>query len=135
MTTRQRAALAQRYETDGMGAACPQKLLLAVFERIRSDVDDAGAAIAEADVERAHRRLLNAQELVYELDLALDTDLWEAGLQLRGLYRHLLGLLTEANLTKSPDPINQCLSIIVPLQETWIEAHRQLNPTDSVAAP
>lgn len=109
-----------------MKGSSPQRLLLAVFERLRSDLEGAVAAIRDGRVESAHQLLLNAQELVYELDLALDTDTWAGGSQLRTLYRHLMATLMEANLIKSADLVNDCLLIVRPLEESWAEAHRQL---------
>ncbi|MEL7157867.1 MAG: flagellar export chaperone FliS [Actinomycetota bacterium] len=127
MNQRQRSALAQRYESDGMAGSSPQKLLLAVFQRLRSDLEGASAAIVAGRVEEAHQLLLHAQDLVHELDLALDTDTWEGGTELRALYRHLMAVLMEANLTKSAAMVGRGLDIVVPLGDTWSEAYRLLN--------
>jgi len=130
---RQRSALAQRYETDGMAGSSPQKLLLAVFDRLRRDLDGAEEAIGAGRVEEAHHLLLHAQDLVHELDLALDTEAWDAADDLRALYRHLMALLMEANLSKSKAMVRRGLDIVIPLQESWSEAYRQLNGDSGTA--
>lgn len=127
MNQRQRSALAQRYESDGMAGSSPQKLLLAVFGRLRSDLEGSITAIEDGMVEEAHQLLLHGQDLVHELDLALDIEVWEGGTELRALYRHLMATLMEANLTKSVSMVRRGLDIVIPLGETWSEAYRLLN--------
>lgn len=126
MNQRQRAALANRYQTDGMSVATPQKLLLAVFDRLRKDLATAVEALEAGQVEPTHRALLHAQDLVHELNLALEPDVWPAATELRSLYEHLIDLLVEANLAKSTDLVVRCQAIVNPLAETWEEAHRTL---------
>jgi flagellar protein FliS len=149
---RQRAALADRYQSDGMKGSSPQKLLLAVFDRLQRDVATAAAALGPVDgpaepqavglaggpgaigggavdrtrIEVAHKALLNAQELVYELILALDEDVWPAAQEMRAVYHHLVERLVEANLAKTPELVARCAEIIDPLAETWREADRAL---------
>ena len=126
MNQRQRAALADRYQTDGMLAATPQKLLLAVFDRLERDLATAIEAIEGGSVEATHRALLHAQDLVHELNLALEPDVWPAAIELRSLYEHLLDLLIEANLDKTTELVRRCQDIVTPLAQTWHEAHRNL---------
>lgn len=123
---RQQSQLAGRYQSDGMGGSSPQKLLLAVFDRLNRDVEGAIEAIETGRIEVAHRSMVNAQELVYELNLALDPEVWPPAADLRLVYEHLMELLIEANLTKSIETLSSCLAIIAPLAATWTEAHRSL---------
>ncbi len=126
MNQRQRAALADRYQTDGMAGSSPQKLLLAVFSRLHRDLDTAIAAITTGQIEAAHRSLVNAQELVYELRLALDPEVWPGATELRAIYDYVLSLLIDANLNKSTENVERCIAIVAPLEQSWIEAHGML---------
>ncbi len=126
MNQRQRAALANRYQADGMSVSSPQKLLLAVFDRLEKDLAGAITAIEAGSIEVAHRELLHAQDLVHELNLALEPEVWPAAAEMRVVYEHLLGLLIDANLAKSSDLVRQCQDIVVPLSQSWHEAHRNL---------
>ncbi|MGH1489491.1 MAG: flagellar export chaperone FliS [Acidimicrobiales bacterium] len=126
MNQRQHAALAGKYQTDGMAGSSPQQLLLAVFERMGRDLQDAIEAIEANQVELAHRCLVNTQELVYELNLALAPDVWPAATELRAIYGHLMELLIEANLNKSVANVERCVRIVTPIAESWAEAHRAL---------
>ncbi|MEM7274176.1 MAG: flagellar export chaperone FliS [Actinomycetota bacterium] len=127
MNQRQRAALASRYQSDGMSGSSPQKLLLAVFDRLGRDLDNAIAAIQSGAVEVVHRHLVNAQDLVFELNLALDPEAWPAANELRSVYEHLLDLLVDANMHKTVDRVQRCVAIVTPLAESWTAAHEALN--------
>lgn len=109
-----------------MAGASSEKLLLAVFDKLRRDLDAASTAIGLGEIEAAHDRLLNAQELVYELQLALDADVWPGAKDLRSIYEHLMSLLIDANLNKSAETIERCSAIVVPLGESWAEAYELL---------
>lgn len=137
MTPNQRALLANRYQTDGMAASSPQKLLVLLCERLGADLDSAAAAIADRETERAHKALLNAQDIVFELQVALDPDAWDGAAELRSVYEYLSGLLVEANLKKSLPLIEQCKTIASPLIESWQEAYRlvQQGPVTRVPLP
>lgn len=126
MNAQQRAALANRYQSDGMSVSSPQKLLLAVFDRLVRDLAEAVEAIEGNDVEVSHRALVHAQDLVHELNLALEPEVWPAATELGSVYQHILDLLVEANLTKSVERVRECQTLVVPLAETWHEAHRNL---------
>ena len=123
---RRRSELAGRYQSDGMAGSSPQKLLLAVFDRLVQDLQRAAVALGAGQIEESHQALVNAQELVYELNLALAPEVWPAAADLRAVYEHVMGLLIEANLNKTVAPVEQCLRIVGPLAETWHEAHRAL---------
>lgn len=118
--------LAGRYQSDGMAGSSPEKLLLAVFDRLVRDLESAAGAIADNEIELAHLALVNAQELVYELNLALAPDVWPAASELRAVYEHVMQLLVEANLNKSLENVERCLGIVRPLAATWNQAHRAL---------
>lgn len=133
MNQQRRAALASKYQSDGMAGASQEKLLLAVFDRLRRDLDASVTAIQAGRIETAHERLVNAQELVYELQLALDADLWPGASDLRSIYDHLMTLLIDANLTKSVTTIERCSAIVIPIGESWAEAYERIQRGDSAA--
>ena len=59
MSPMNRAKLASRYQSDGMAASSPQKLVVLMFERIETDLDRAIDAIERNPVEDAHNALVN----------------------------------------------------------------------------
>jgi flagellar protein FliS len=126
VTPSERARLAGIYHSDGMAASTPQKLVVLMFERIGLDLERAIAAIDANRVEAAHRALLNAQDIVFELQLALDVEVWPEGAELASIYHYLLGMLVDANLRKSADVVRQCRDIVTPLSESWGEAYLRI---------
>lgn len=131
MTPSQRALLASRYQSDGMAASSPQKLVVLIYDRIGRDLDAAIAAIGAANVEATHRALLNAQDLVFELQLALDPQLWPGAVELDAIYEFLLGQLVMANLRKTVPDVQRCIDIVTPLRESWTEAYQMIQRGES----
>lgn len=134
MTFHRRAALADQYQNDGMAASSPPRLLLAVFDRLQRDLNTAIAAIQMGQVEPAHKALVNAQDLVLELRLALEDQTWSGVAELQALYDYIIDRLVDANLSKDPQLVKDCLAVVVPLGETWVEADRMLREGSAVDA-
>ena len=118
-----------------MQGSSPQKLLLAMFDRLGRDLQTSIEAIGANNIELAHKALVNAQELVFELNCALEPDVWPAAQELRSVYEHLLDLLVQANTSKSIDLIQRAAAIVTPLAESWTEAHRSLEEKKVATAP
>lgn len=114
-----RAKLADRYQTDGLAITPPQQLLVRLYERLERDLVQAADAATIGLIEETHRLLVHAQDIVYELDLALDTDAWPEGQALKDLYAYLADRLIQANLRKSPVIVNECLAHVRPLVQAW----------------
>jgi len=131
VTPSQQALLASRYQADGMAVSSPQKLVVLIYERLSRDLDTALAAIEARNVEGGHKALVNAQDLVFELQMALDADLWEGARDLAAIYDYLLGLLVAANLKKSADQVQRCIEIVTPLRESWTEAYQMIQRGDA----
>ena len=117
-----KADLAKRYQDDGMAVMSKPQLILGLYERLMTDLDRATTALVNASIEQAHDALVHAQDIVHELNLALDVDRWDGGHNLRAIYNHANALLIEANVTKSPDPVRHCTELLAPLNEAWHEA-------------
>lgn len=125
---------AQRYREDGMAVTPRPQLVVKLYERLASDLFQASKAAGSGEVEAAHTALLHAQDIVFELTLALDVDAWAGGAGLRALYQHLSGRLLEANVHKSREIIDECSMLIAPLVGAWQEA-LQIVQQSRVASP
>ncbi len=118
--------LARRYLEDGMATIPKPQLLLRLYERLQVDLERAVEAVDQADIEASHNALVHGQDIVYELNLALDVEQWEDGRRLRSIYQHVTELLIDANMTKSTAPIHEAARLIDPLCDAWREAIQQL---------
>lgn len=115
------AAARNRYRTDGNGGMSPGRLLVALYDRLLLDLDNAATAIADRRVEDAHRHLVHAQEIVENLDQALDAG-WDQAQGLSQIYEFVRSELIRANISKDSTVLGRCRRIIEPLAATWHEA-------------
>ncbi len=103
-----------------------------LYDRMLLDFDKAVDAIGRGSIEDAHHALIHAQEIVFELHMALDLDAWPDGAGLADLYTYLTEQLAAANARKSVELIQNCRAVVEPLAETWHAAYKQ---TSSASAP
>ncbi len=129
-----RANLASRYASDGLAVTPGPVLVVRLYERLQRDIATAIAAIGDRQIEAAHKALVNAQDIAFELRLALDVDAWEGAPQLAALYDHLVSRLTVANTTKSIPMLEECATLVAPLVEAWRDASLAMAP-NTTAAP
>jgi flagellar protein FliS len=118
-------ALRNRFVNDGTTMLSNERLLLALYARLLTDLDGAAGALGSGQPVTAHDKLVHAQRILEELHLALDLESWPGGEPLAAIYVYAQGLLVRANLTKSLEPVLECRELIEPLAETWTQAHKQ----------
>jgi flagellar secretion chaperone FliS len=128
------AVLRNRFQTDGVASISPERLLLALYDRVVTDLDAAAIAIHGAKPGEAHEKLVHAQEILEELHLALDRDAWDGAENLASLYQYAIERLIEANLRKDIAPVLEVKALIVPLAASWREAFEQLTGARATAA-
>jgi len=116
------ARLAQRYHQDGMSVTPGPQLVVKLYERLLLDLRRGAQAILDDKVEFAHEQLVHAQDIVFELNIALDVDAWDGGPALRSIYEHLTSQLIEANVKKSAEIVSECIDVVSPLVGAWQEA-------------
>ncbi len=90
-------SVANRYRSDGMASTPPGRLLTMLYDRMLLDFDRAIDAIERREIEEAHNALIHAQEIVFELHMALDLEAWPDGGALADLYVYLTEQLAAAN--------------------------------------
>lgn len=116
------ARLAQRYHQDGMSVTPGPQLVVKLYERLLLDLHKSKQAIEAGKIEASHQELVHAQDIVFELNMALDVDAWDGGPALRSIYEHLTSRLIEANVAKSAAIVDECIDVVAPLVEAWQEA-------------
>jgi flagellar protein FliS len=115
-------ALRDRYRADAVETMSPGRLIVALYDRMLTDLDRAEAAIAARDVCGAHAALVHAQEIVAELHDCLDVTAWPQGRALADVYVFVLRELVAANLHKDPARVQACRQLVSPLREAWRDA-------------
>jgi flagellar protein FliS len=112
----------RRYLADQILTATPVQRLLMLFEQAMSDLRAADAAFEQGAIEPIHVRLVHAQEIVLALHDGIATDDWEAGAQLREIYRFVHQRLVWCNVKKDRSLLPACLDILTRLYEANREA-------------
>ena len=112
-----------RYRSHGLASQSPQRLLVLLYQRLGADLARAEARLLEGRPAGAHSELIHAQDIVTELQLALDPMGWPEGAALAQLYAYLEQRLILANVTKSADIVGECRQLVTPLTEAWEAAY------------
>ena len=120
--SRRVAAARNRYRTDGTTGMTGGRLLVALYQRLLSDLVGAETAIEANQIESAHLQLVHAQEIVDSLEDALDPTAWDQAERMVSLYAHLRRELIAANVTKNAAAVVRCRRIVEPMAQTWQEA-------------
>lgn len=116
----------RRFRDDGIGSVSSERLVVLLYERLLRDLEEASAFVEAADRHMAHARLVHAQEILSELDLAVDSEAWEAGHGLQTLYRYAMTLLVKANVDQTVEPIREVVEMLTPLAAAWQRAYRDV---------
>lgn len=128
-------AAAARYLADGAGTVSRERLLVMLYERLQRDLEAATNALRSGQREAAHVALMHAQEIVTELDLALDHDVWDGAAGLSEVYRHLLQQLIAANVGQNVVAVQDCLRIVNELLSMWTDALASITADSTSSVP
>lgn len=118
----------KKYLEMRVNTASKEQLLLMLFDGATRFAEQARQKLDEKDIEPAHTLLLKAQRIMVELMSSLDRgigdDLYN---NLIGLYNFVYFRLVNANLQHDAAAIDEALTILGSLRETWGTAVEKLN--------
>jgi len=111
---------ADAYRSDDTNTMTQEKIIVALYERMVSDLNEAGEAIGAEDRLKMTARVNHSQQIVVELRNSLDHSIGgDISHTLESLYDFLfqehLQLLVDCN----PDHISNCIGTIEPLLAAW----------------
>lgn len=111
-----------------------QRLLVMLYDRVMRDIDDAEVAIRAGDRQRSNEALLHAQDIIAELERALDPSVWDAAKELATVYMYVQARLVRSNVAQDLVALEDCRTALGPLREAWTKAWQAtLTPTAPVA--
>lgn len=116
------AAVRNRYMQDAVQTVTPAKLVTMLYDKLSQDLTQAEQALGAGDVQTAHRRLVNAQEIVLELKSGLDVTKWDGGPGLMALYEFMYRELVQANVRKDAAKVASVRQTAEPLRQAWHQA-------------
>ena len=114
------------YLANAVGGAPPEKLLTMLYDALVNNVVLAQRALEEKDNWTLNERLLNAQEIVLELQGTLKPEVWSGGPALLAIYGYVYRLLVRANVHKEAGALLDARKLLEPLQAAWHAAADQV---------
>lgn len=116
-------AYGRHYQTQAVETASPAVLVLMIYDRALRSLVQVQQATLPDDVEMVNRELQRVQDLVTELQLALDYERGgDIAPQLSALYGFCLDRLVEANVRKDLSIVEEVRSVLAGLRDAWDQA-------------
>ncbi|WP_026894455.1 flagellar export chaperone FliS [Clostridiisalibacter paucivorans] len=113
-----------QYQQNSVMTASPEELTLMLYNGAIKFIKQAKIFINEKQMENAHKSIVRAEDIIAELNITLNMD-YEISENLRSLYTFILDRLTDANVQKSTDVLNEILPLVEDLRDTWQQAMKQ----------
>lgn len=111
------------YQQTSIQTATPAQLLLMLYDGAIRFSRIGIEAIKQQKYDVANENLCKVQDIVREFMVTLDKDSPIAA-QLMPLYDYFLHRLVEANMEKKIEPVEEVLTHLQELRQTWAEAAR-----------
>lgn len=105
-------------------AASPQELTLMLYEGAIKFIKQAKIFNDENMIEKTSNAILRAEAIFGELRATLNMD-YEVSNELDTMYEYVLHRLSEANIQKSNEILDEVLELSVDFRDTWKEAMKR----------
>lgn len=114
------------YRKVDVETASQGKLVVMLFNGAIHRAEEAKRQLEKNSNAAAHNNLIRAQEILGELRGALNMKAGTIAANLDRIYEYLQHLLIQANLRKDGTFIDECLTHLVSMRDTWEEAFRDV---------
>jgi flagellar secretion chaperone FliS len=101
------------------------KLVVMLFNGAIKRAEEAKRHLDKGKNEGVHNNLIKSQEIVAELRASLDMKHGEVAANLDRLYEYFQHLLVTANIKKDSGPIDECITLMAGMRDTWQEAFQK----------
>lgn len=105
--------------------ASPGELTLMLYNGCIRFLKQAIGCINNSDIEGKHVNLVKAQNIIEELRLTLNMN-YEISHNLENLYEFIQFKVNEANVKQSVEALDESITLISELRDTWAEALKTL---------
>lgn len=112
-----------QYQTSRILTASPAELTLMLYDGAIKFGNVAIQGMREKDIEKAHVNLKKVQRIVTEFRVTLDMS-YPVAQDFERIYVYLEERMTEANLKKDPEIMEEVVSHLRSLRDTWKEVMR-----------
>lgn len=111
------------YANNKVTTATPADLVLMLYEGAIKFCNIAVTAIENKDIEKAHKNLIKAQNIIVEFQASLDFK-YATAKEFNEVYTYLLRRLREANVKKDAEIVEEVLKHLRTMRDTWKEVMR-----------
>ena len=113
------------YKNNSVNFASKDQLLLMLVDGAAKFCKIGRQAILDKDVKKAHENIVKTQNIFYELMVTLDVSKGgEWAESLMKVYDFIVRRLTDANIKKSVEIMNEIIPLIEDVRDTWNEAYK-----------
>lgn len=113
------------YKSNSVNFASKEQLLLMLLDGAVRFAGKARQALMDKDIKEAHVNLVKTQDIFYELMASLDVSkAGDWGHSLMALYQFIVEKLTETNMKKSVETLDEVMPFIEDVRDTWREAYK-----------
>jgi flagellar secretion chaperone FliS len=112
------------YKNNSVNYASKEQLLLMLVDGAVKFAKIARQAMLDKDVPKCHENIIKTQNIFYELMSSLDVNQggdWAQGLM--QIYDFIVRRLTDANMKKDIEIMNEIIPVIEEIRDTWNEAY------------
>lgn len=112
-----------QYQNNKIMTASPAELTLMLYEGAIKFCNIAVMGIEQNDIEKAHNNIMKVQRIIKEFEASLD-DKYEVSKDFKNVYDYMLVKLHEANMTKDKAVLEEVLTHLRTMRDTWKEVMR-----------
>ncbi len=112
-----------QYKNSKILTASPAELTLMLYEGAIKFCNIAIEGIGEKDIPKAHNNIVKAQRIIDHLRITLDMR-YPVAKDFENIYSYLSRRLTEANIHKDPEILEEVNTHLRSVRDTWKEVMR-----------
>jgi len=113
------------YKNNSVNFASKDQLLLMLVDGAAKFSKIGRQAILDKDTKKAHENIVKTQNIFFELMTSLDVNMGgEWAQKLMNIYDFIVRRLTDANIKKSTEIMNEIIPLIEEVRDTWNEAYK-----------
>lgn len=117
-----------QYKQNSISTASPEELTLMLYNGAIKFMNISKLGIEEGDIQKKNEALIRAQNIINELKHTLNMD-YEISEEMGRLYDFILEKLIDANINKDIQSVDDALTIVYEMRDTWADVIKQVkNP-------
>lgn len=113
-----------QYNNNKIMTASPAELTLMLYEGAIKFCNIAIVAVEQGNVQKSHSNIMRVEKIIEEFQITLDRK-YPVAQDFDNVYNYLMDRLREANITKEKAILEEVLSHLHTMRDTWKEVMRR----------